>query len=201
MRSSTTRARSSYAAVGLGRQQSEDQSAFHRLDVQPCGWMKRESRLLLRSLDPASHPFARHDEAPLVRDGASVPCYRATPRFASRLPLALRRRCFSPTSATDYRNEHPNRSPDFRAAQLAPRRPVTADETSRSSLPTPRRPTPDRLAAIQPRMSMRLTALTQLRSFRSRASTPRGEQLLGEPIFAGCRTRRGVFDRERDRRK
>jgi len=46
-------------------------------------------------------------KAPLVREGASAPCYPAASRLAFRLALALRGRCFLPTSATDYRHEHP----------------------------------------------------------------------------------------------
>lgn len=71
-------------------------------DAQPYGWVKRGSRsldvcwTLPRTLSP--DPM----KLPIVRDGASEPCYRATPRFASRLPSALRERCFSPTSATDF---------------------------------------------------------------------------------------------------
>lgn len=51
--------------------------------------MKRESSSLLRSLDPAPHQFARRDEAPLVRDGASAPCYRATPSVRLSAPLGV----------------------------------------------------------------------------------------------------------------
>lgn len=53
-------------------------------------------------------------------------------------------------------------------------RPAIADETSRGPPPTPRRPAPDHLAAIRPRMSVRLTALTQLRPLRRELSAPRG---------------------------
>lgn len=130
-----------------------------------------------------------------------MPCYRATPRFASRLPSALRGRCFSPTSATDFPKRAPHRSPDFRAARLAPRRPATANEAGRSPPPTSRRPTPDHLAAIQPRIGVRLTALTQLRSFRALLPPPGGSGCWAGPFSRAAVIRRGVVDRERDRRK
>jgi len=121
------------------------------------------------------------------------------------LPLGSPWRCAKDASRRllqlTSRNEHPYRSPDFRASRLAPRRPVTANEASRSPPLTPQRPASDHLAAIQPRMSSRLTAHAQLRSFRSRAADPRGERLLGEPHLSGRRARRGVLDRERVRRK
>lgn len=153
--------------------------------------MKRESRLLLRSLDSTSHPFARRDEAPLVRDGASAPCYRATPRFASRLPSALRRRCFEPTSATDFSKRAPIQIAGFPsvAACAAPTslRRRNGPRPASDSAVTDARPPCGNPAPNEPR----LTAPAQLRSSRSRASTPRGEQLLGNPKFGlPCSPRR-----------
>ena len=136
------------------------------------------------------------------------------PRLATALPLGSPlgspRRCVEDAShrllQPTSRNEHPNRSPDFRASRLAPRRPATADmpTTSRSPPPTPQRPAPNHLAAIRPRMSVRLTALAQLRSLRRSLSVPfahlRGGDGAGQPNFPGYRARHGLFDRERDRR-
>jgi hypothetical protein len=84
-----------------------------------------------------------------------VPCYRATPRFASRLPLALRERCFSPTSATDFPLRAPLQiagfpSPAACAAMTSHRerngpRPASAFAAADAGPPCGN-PTPDELA-------------------------------------------------------
>lgn len=69
-------------------------------------------------------------------------------------------------------------------------RPAIADETSRGPPPTPQRPASDHLAAIRPRMSVRLTALTQLRPLRRELSAPRGGRRwathFGPPSSSRC---------------
>jgi len=105
--------------------------------------------------------------------GFAQPRFPASPRLASRLPSALRRRCFSPTSATNALHVHPwiGRLPSFAAR---------AATTTRSALPPSRpfrasrsralRAAPDRLATIRPQVSARLTARTQLRPSHAQPS-------------------------------
>jgi hypothetical protein len=112
---------------------------------------------VLAPFRPERSNSSRRDERP----PRATPCRS---RFASRLPSIARRRCLSPTSAIDSRHEHPrDRSisgPAACAALIA------------GFFPSPKvgfsRATPDRLAAIQPRLGARMTARLQLRPSRSR---------------------------------
>jgi len=54
----------------------------------------------------ALHPYREPRACSPCRGRAAVPLYPALPWLASRLTLASRGRCFSPTSATDPHYEH-----------------------------------------------------------------------------------------------
>lgn len=100
-------------------------------DAQPCGWVKRGSRsldvcwTLPRTLSPDSMKLPSSGMEP--------------PSLATALPLGLPLgspwRCAKDASRRllqlTSRNEHPYRSPDFRASRLAPRRPVSANKATR----------------------------------------------------------------------
>lgn len=135
--------------------------------------MKRESSSLLRSLDPASHQFARRDEAPLVRDGASAPCYLATALVCLSAPLGVAWKML----LADFCNRLLVTSTPRDRWIPEPRGLRRADqplqgENEQARLRSSRRPAPNRLAATRPRMSMRLTARAQLRSVRRALSAP-----------------------------
>jgi hypothetical protein len=71
-------------------------------------------------------------------------------------PRRTWRRCFSPTSATDVRHEHPH-TVRLPSSQLALRRPRSLFDRSRGALAALHR-----LATTQPRLDARLTARAQL---------------------------------------
>lgn len=137
--------------------------------------------------------------------GFAQPRSPASPRFASRLPSVLRRRCFSPTSATNTLHVHPwiGRLPSFaaRAATttrwaLPPSRPLRA-----SSLKA-WRAAPDRLATIRPQVSTRLTARAQLRPSHAQPPSRIESSFEGRAPPTGRRPRcHGVFGREQGRRE
>ena len=146
------------------------------------------------------------DPMKLPSSGLEPPS-RATARPLGS-PLGSPRRCVKDASRRllqlTSRNEHPDRSPEFRASRLAPRRPVSASKATRRAEahlcpsaatgagPPCGNPTPDELA-LDGANTASVLSIASLRSpWRTAA---------GPPKFPGCRTRRGVFDRERDRRK
>jgi hypothetical protein len=131
------------------------QDAFDRIDAQSCDWTElvRDHCSFTR---PSSAPF-RATRACLPCPGrAAAPPYSAPPWLASRLTLIAQRRCFSPISATDI----PIRAPVSRpipapaaraaksASQMSPGREPHAIRSAAS----------DHLAAIRPRVELRLTA-------------------------------------------
>jgi len=111
------------------------------------------SRSLLRS---RGAPRTRSPDSavpPVVAGELSLRGYPTSSRFASRLSSTLRTRCFSPTSATDLRHEHPWNA-RFPGARLTPHRPPSSSPTEVGFS----RAAPDRLATIRPRLRVRLTA-------------------------------------------
>jgi len=146
-------------------------------------WSRASSRTL----------FARCDPARLVRVGAVRPGYSPLARFALRLPSRSRRRCFSPTSATDLSTRAPaERSTSGPAASCSDRlRPTCRTEVQ----PSEPRAASNRLAAIRPQMATHLTARNQLRLHRPRL--PRREPSAARERHP---RRRGVITRLRGRR-
>lgn len=94
------------AATLLGGTTSKNQNAFRRLDARSLDRVKGVA-IPFTFARSSPHPFAP-DERRLSRPEKVVTGgYTALSWFAFRLPSMLRRRCFSPTSATDLRHEHP----------------------------------------------------------------------------------------------
>lgn len=121
---------------------------------------------------PASR--AAEQSRPRQGFGFAQPRSPDAPRFASRLPSVLRRRCFSPTSATNVLHVHPwiGRLPNFATrAATTTRRKLPPSRPLRASRLRAWRAAPDRLATIRPQVSTRLTARTQLRPSHAQPSS------------------------------
>jgi hypothetical protein len=95
------------------------QDAFDRIDALSCDWTElvRDHCSFTR---PSSAPLSRDASLPSMSGRAATPPYPAPPWLASRLTSTAKRRCFSPTSATDPRYEH-SYLVRFPRPQLAPR--------------------------------------------------------------------------------
>ena len=144
----------------LERNGTMAQDAFHRLDPRPRGRVKW-SAFAFGSHTPASHPFARRGSTPLVRGGASEPCYLAATSAGLSADLAhdgedASRRSLQPTFDTSTRG-----SPDSRARGTTEA--ARADRTSATDRSPLERAAPNRLATAQPRVATRLTTRHQLR--------------------------------------
>jgi hypothetical protein len=100
------RARARPAAACLRPPHAVTQDAFVRIDAQPCSWTElvREICSLTR---PSSAPFQVARACPPCPGRAAALSYPAPSWLASRLTSTAPGRCFSPTSATDVRYEHP----------------------------------------------------------------------------------------------
>lgn len=123
-----------------------------------------------------------------VWEGRLLRGYSTSSRVASRLPSTSWTRCFSPTSATDSRHEHPWNA-RLPGARLSPHRPQGASPTEIGFA----RAAPDRLSAIRPRLRARLTACRfsfgllvhdETRDVSSRRATRRGPRLRSRPARA-----------------
>lgn len=137
--------------------------------------------------------------------GFAQPRSPASPRFASRRPSMLRRRCFSPTSATNALHVHPwiGRFPGI-AARAA------IDPLLIRSLPRdpcgPRRSragqaAPDRLATIRTPGERAIDARAQLRPPRAQPLVSSQRDRGRAPPTGRCSHCHGVFGREQGRRK
>jgi hypothetical protein len=145
-----------------------------------------------RSRYPSLAPFRSFERArPSSRERAALAGYFSRSWFVSRLPSSPRRRCFSPTSATDVATCAPERSPDSRARGETPRRPSRTRPSPGPEVPTKghmpngagprfRNPTPSERAidAARPASALPLTSppsafLTSATPGSAREQSPR----------------------------
>jgi hypothetical protein len=137
------------------------QDAFDRIDAQSRDWTElvRDHCSFTR---PSSAPFRAPRACPPCPGRAAAPPYPALSWLASRLTSIAPGRCFSPISATDI----PIRAPVPRPIPA----PAACAAKSASAMSPEREPraiqsaASDHLAAIQPRVELRLTARLQLRT-------------------------------------
>lgn len=162
-----------------------DQSAFRRLNAQPCGRVKlrhvhfhvyaTSSRTLIARRDESPPRQGRSFRAVLPRSVSACLSTRLGPawkmlltdfcnRLSTRAPALIAR--FSSSMARGHRRPNPHeslgRSPRVRVSSA-----------------------PDHLAVIQPRVGARLTTLTQLRIVRSRRLLSE-EETAGQPHTVEC---------------
>jgi hypothetical protein len=101
-------ARPGHADIGLGRRTYPSQGAFHRLDPDlAAGADPSRARFYTCTDRPSTLVACREPRQPRQRSGGRFKLPRS-PRPAFRRAARPRRRCFSPMSATDPRNEHPS---------------------------------------------------------------------------------------------
>jgi hypothetical protein len=133
------------------------------------------SREVPRTLSPEAFQFACHDERPLRATPHNLGSPRGSPR---RLGEDASCRPLQPTYYTSTRGSLDFRArSSHRADRQIPPRPVRAGFFLAAS---------DRLAAIQPRLGLRLTARLQLRSSRFMAPWPSGSMDTRHLISSGA---------------
>jgi len=137
--------------------------------------------------------------------GFAQPRSPASPRFASRRPSMLRRRCFSPTSATNALHVHPwiVRFPGI--ATRAAIDPLLIRSLHRDPY-GPRgsragQAAPDRLATIRTPGERAIDARAQLRPPRAQPLVSSQRDRGRAPPTGRCSHCHGVFGREQGRRK
>lgn len=131
-------------------------------------------------------PFRALQSTHLVRDGAVARHYSLSPQRTLRHTLAVGRRCFSPTSATDSRYEHPQivRFPSVRLSPNWPRAVLNEIQNCNA--------VPEDLAVVRPQVDARLTTRSNFGQITHNA-TFEGESRAPHRAMLPCR---GVINRE-----